>query len=270
MDGTIQVPGIGPIKKKTALATGAVLGVLLVIMIVRRKNAASSGPAPASPATAQQTDPAGNTGTIDPATGYVQGSAEDQAALAGAQSAAQPYDTTGLGAGLGGYYYGPGGATQTSANPPGPGNFADNAEWSQYALAYLTGTLNADAGTAGAALGAYLAGQDITPAQQTIVEEAEAVAGQPPQAGPGGYPPRIRLVAATKPPKPAEVTVPNVAGKTSAAADAELKKAGLKESGTPHGTIAGHTWVVRTQTPKAGSKVTKGTTVHLTFESRKG
>lgn len=273
MDGTISVPGIGPIKKKTAAATAAVLAVIGIIMIVRRKNAASttaSTTADAGTAAAQQTDPAGNTGIIDPATGYVQGSAEDTAALA-AQQSGGAYDTSGLGAGgLGGYYYGSDGSTQTSANPPGPGNFADNAEWSQYALAYMTGTLNADAGTAGAALGAFLAGQDVTPAQQTVIEEAIAVAGDPPQAGPGGYPPRIKLVATQPAPKPAAtVAVPNVTGKTAAAADAALKAAGLKASGSPGAKVAGHTWVVRVQSPKAGSKASKGTTVHLTFESKK-
>jgi hypothetical protein len=186
MDGTVKVPGIGPVGKRTLALTGAGAAALLLVLIVRRKNAAPAAPA-AGPA-----DPAGSAGTVDPATGYAYGSAEDQAALA-AQGTAAPYDTSGLGTGLGGYYYGLGGSTQ--AVPPGPGNFADNAEWSQYALAYMTGTLNADPSAAGAALGAYLGGQPVTSGQRVLVEEAIAVAGHPPQAGPGGYPPGIRLQA---------------------------------------------------------------------------
>lgn len=70
-----------------------------------------------SSAAAQQTDPAGNTGTIDPSTGYVYGSPEDVASLASAGNT----DSSGGGGDSSG---GSGGGTSTgggtTATPPSP------------------------------------------------------------------------------------------------------------------------------------------------------
>lgn len=259
LDGTVKVPGIGPVSKKTALSAGAVVAVLAVILVARRKNAASSSTAPATSTAAagQQTDPAGNVGVLDPQTGYVQGSAEDTAALAAAQGGYSPYDTSQLGGGLGGYYYGPGGSVQ--ATPPGPGNFADNAEWAQYAESYLTGTLQANPAAVSPAIGAYLAGTDVTDAQRDIIEQAIAIADKPPQAGPGGYPPAIRLGGA------AQVTVPDVDGLDVAQASQVLKSAGLRPKGPR--AVAGQTHVVTGTTPKAGSKVSSGAAVTIDYRT---
>src|SRR5215469_6758719 len=197
MADTVKVPGVGPVGKKTVVFTAVGVGVIGIIFVIRRRNASSSAPSTGSTAAGTSTDPAGNVGTIDPATGYVYGSAEDQQALAG--SGAGAYNTSGLGSGgLGGYYYGPGGSTPQT--PPGPGNFADNAEWAQYAENYMIGTLNADAATVGNALGKYITGQPVDSTMQGIIEEAIAIAGMPPTAGPGGYPPSIRLQSSHHPP----------------------------------------------------------------------
>jgi hypothetical protein len=71
-----------------------------------------------------------------------------------------------------------------------------NAQWTQAALTQLqqNGT---DAGTAAAALGAYIAGAAVTPAQQTIIQEALAIEGYPPQSGANGYPPSINVQGTT-------------------------------------------------------------------------
>lgn len=194
MEGTVKLPGIGPVKKKTA-AYGSLSAVVLVLAIYwyRARKASSSKAATGATGTAgTSTDPAGNVGTIDPATGYVYGSAEDTAALASAGTGTA-YNTSGLGSGgLSGYYYPPGGSTQATA--PGPGNFADNAEWAQYVESYMISNLNADAATVGNAIGKYLTGQPVDPTQQNIIQEAIAVGDKPPQAGTGGYPPSIKTI----------------------------------------------------------------------------
>lgn len=201
LEGTVKVPGIGPVKKQKAVYGGlGAVAFVLAIWWYRQRKASSAKTTSATGGT--QTDPAGNVGVIDPATGYVQGSAEDTAALASLQGTGTAYDTgqLGGGSGLSGYYYGAGGSTQPV--PPGPGNFADNAEWAQYAGNYLISTLGGDPGAVGTALGLYINSQAIDPAQQNIVHEAIAFAGAPPQAGPGGDPPGIKTTTSGKPPPP--------------------------------------------------------------------
>lgn len=196
LEGTVKLPGIGPVKKKSALyGTIGVVAFVAVTYYVRARKATT---APSSAGSAGSvTDPAGNTcSAVNPATGYCPGTAEDQAASAGTAAAGAPFDTSGLGGGgggLSGYYYGPGGAVQ--ATPPGPQNFADNAEWAQYVEAYLTTSLGGDPATVGNAIGKYLTGQPVTSDQVAIITEAIAYGGQPPQSGPGGDPPAINTAA---------------------------------------------------------------------------
>lgn len=199
LEGTVKLPGFGPVKKKTAAYAGAG-GVFLVLAVWwyrQRKAAQSASSAASSGAAGMVTDPAGNTcSAINPATGYCPGTVEDQQAMGGAAALGGPYDTSGLGGGgLSGYYYGSGGAT--AVTPPGPGNFADNAEWAQYVESYMIGTLNGDPAATGNAIGKYLTGQPVTADQQNIIQEAIAYGGQPPAAGAGGYPPSIKTATGT-------------------------------------------------------------------------
>jgi hypothetical protein len=168
--GTISIPGVGK------LPTWAVLGGvgIVLVLIIRSRSKAS-----AAAAAGTATDPAGNVGVIDPATGYVQGSPQDQAALA-ASAAAGTADTSGTSGGSVG--------TQVTNGPP----FTSNAAWSQYAISVLQGN-GYDPGILSAELGAYLNGQAITPAQQSDINAAVAVAGYPPVAGPNGKPPAINV-----------------------------------------------------------------------------
>lgn len=84
------------------------------------------------------------------------------------------------------YGYGP-----TSPNPfgysPTP---TTNAQWGQDAEAAM-GSSGSDA--IAAAIAKYLGGSPVTEQQALIIQEAEAVAGPPPQASPTGYPPKIRV-----------------------------------------------------------------------------
>lgn len=196
MDGTIKLPVFGKVKKAYAGAGAAVLLVLAILWYRNRHASSAAAPAQAG----QQTDPAGNVGTIDPATGYVYGSPQDQAALAA--SAGTSADLSGGGGGGGsdiiGYdsngnpVYGTSTSDQVSSGPP----FSSNAAWSQYAISALEGN-GYDAASVTSDLGAYLAGSQVTAAQKDVIDAAIAVAGYPPVSGPNGYPPSINLTGST-------------------------------------------------------------------------
>src|ERR1700726_1999901 len=111
MEGTVKLPGVGPVKKKTAMILGIGAPVLvLAIYWYRARKASQTAAAPAAAAgTGTVTDPAGNTcATLNPTTGYCPGTAEDQSALASMSGMNAPYNTSALGGGLSGYYYGQG------------------------------------------------------------------------------------------------------------------------------------------------------------------
>lgn len=135
-----------------------------------RKNAQAAAPGGAAN---QQTDPAGNIGTIDPATGYVYGTPEDTAALAA--------NNAGTG----------GGSTTPSGSGTGSigGQYQDDAAWGRAAINYLVG-IGIDPTTANEAIQQFLAGQSLTTQQQADVNEAIQALGAPPQPpGPTGTPP---------------------------------------------------------------------------------
>jgi hypothetical protein len=115
----------------------------------------------ATTSTAVQTDPAGNTGTIDPGTGYVYGTSEDQAALAADNSGS---------AGTG---------SASSSSTSGAQGYADNNSWGIAAVNYLAG-LGIDATTANQAVQLYLSSQPLTTAQQGDVNLAIQALGPPP------------------------------------------------------------------------------------------
>lgn len=167
--GHLNIPGIG--KLPTWAVLGGVAAVL--VLILRHRSSSSSAAAGTS------TDPAGNVGVIDPATGYVYGSPEDTAGLATSAAVSTPSGSGGSGGSVG---------DQVSNGPP----FTSNAAWSQYAVSVLEGN-GYDAGTVTAALGLYLNGQPVTTAQQGDINAAIAVANYPPVAGPNGQPPGINV-----------------------------------------------------------------------------
>lgn len=135
------------------------LGVWLVIAVgiwyyMQRKQAASTGTG-----ANQQTDPAGNVGSIDPSTGYVYGTPEDQAALASQNSTS---------------------SGSSGAAPTGPtGGYADNNAWGSAAINYLVG-IGIDPTTANQAVQQYLSSQNLTPSQQGDVNLAIQALGPPP------------------------------------------------------------------------------------------
>lgn len=188
MADEIKLPGGLHVKKEVAIGGGILLTA--VVIYFYRKNKAQQAAAAAAAQTAANTTTAGQTGTtIDPQTGYPYGSPEDQAALAAMSYGQLPTYGSGPGGNYGPYY-----------NPPGPGGgggFTTNAQWAQ-AAEQLMGSNGADA--TAAALGKYLTGQPVTSDQQTLIQEAIAVEGYPPVAGPNGFPPSINLTAGGPPP----------------------------------------------------------------------
>lgn len=179
MSGKINIPLIGKVPKVAAFGGVAVV-IVLIVLKVRSNSAASTAAAAAAPAASGvQTDPAGNVGVIDPATGYVYGSTQDVAALQ-TSAASQATDTSG---GSGGTV-----SSQVSNGPP----FTSNAAWSQYAISILGAGYGSGGDLAGE-LGLYLAGASVTAAQEDDINAAIGVAGPVPVAGPNGYPPAINV-----------------------------------------------------------------------------
>jgi hypothetical protein len=133
-------------------------GAVAIYYFYSRQQSSSSS----SQAANQQTDPAGNIGTIDPATGYVYGTPEDTAALAANNAGTS---STGTSAG-------------TNATT-GAQTYADNDAWGSAAVNYLVG-IGIDATTANQAIQNYLSSQTLTTAQQGDVNLAIQAIGSPP------------------------------------------------------------------------------------------
>lgn len=193
MGGEVKVPLVGQVSKKTALYVGGGIVAVAAILVYRKRKAATA----AANAGVSSAD-------IDPATGFPYGSAEDQAALA-----AQGGSITAVG--------GPGGGTAGTSTPSIPGTgFRTNAEWSQAVISYMVSSgVVTDPGPVGQALGLYLNGRPAGDFRQ-LIEQAIAIEGLPPVAGPNGFPPAINdtpAPATTPPttPTPQTPTIPATA-----------------------------------------------------------
>jgi hypothetical protein len=324
MADTLNLPGLGPVKKTWAIGGAAVVAGILAVAYYRHR--ANAGTAAAAAAAAQP-DP----NAIDPATGLTYGEEAAGIQAGDLAGAGTPYGDT---SGIVGY--------DAQGNPiyadqvgygPSP-SFTSNGAWSQAAQQYLVSATGADAGTVAAALGAYINGQTLSSAQASVVQQAIAFFGQPPDQGSDGYPPALRLagppganvavpgvvgqaassadakikaaglvpiadpgqkptdkVTSTTPKAgthvqhgsqvlvtaaPAagahagEVQVPKVTGRTADQAKAALEHAGLKAAGIPAGRLAGHTYIVTAESPRAGTWIKKESTVKLTVTVKKG
>lgn len=179
-EGGIKVPGIGHLSKKEMYIGGTAAG-LVVIFALYRSREKSKAAAAAAAAAATTTDSTDGSGTqIDPTTGLPAGSPEDVAELE--QESEYANDTD--------YGYSSGGYDNTGSTDQTE-QFTSNAAWSQAAQEYITNYSGGDAATVSSALGAYITGSYVTPAQQNIIEQAIAFDGAPPQSGVNGYPPSI-------------------------------------------------------------------------------
>ena len=117
---------VGPLP----LGAWLLIGGGIYLYLRHQQQSSQTGPggtaAAGTTATGYGTDPAGNTGYIDPSTGYVYGSAEDVAALqsqglVGANQYSTPGGTSGTGASGSSDTSGTGGGTTTTAPGTGTG-----------------------------------------------------------------------------------------------------------------------------------------------------
>lgn len=213
---------------------------------------------------------AGSATSIDPVTGlaYSQDSATDPITGLGYLAEAEQYGSV-QAAESSVSAYGQSTATGSGipVNPASPQSggspntvvggtvYTSNAAWATAVQAGLT-DVGYDGPTVAAALGLYTTGQPMTAAQGKIINTAIAEFGNAPIGN-------LQIILAP-PQKPGAVMipVPNVVGEAQADAYRAISAAGLKPSGTKD--VPGKTLTVETQSPKADTKVTKGTTVKLT------
>lgn len=160
-----------------------IVGVGGAYWYLKKKQAASSS----SGTTGQQTDSAGNVGVIDPDTGYVEGSVQDDAALAAMNN-------------------GPGATSTGSSGSTTAGQYATNEDWARAAINYLVG-IGVDPTSANAAITQFIGSQTLTSEQQGEVNLAIQALGAPPNpptpgGSPGGIvtPPSGGTTYATNPP----------------------------------------------------------------------
>jgi Fibronectin type III domain len=197
LDGTIDIFG-QHVKKKTAAIAGLGIGGLAGIFWWRNRQSAAAAAATTS------SDTSSTAGTIDPETGDVAGSPQDEIDLAALQQeqSADEVDSASEITGDGniiGYddegnpIYGAGGTTPTPVTTTG---YTTNAQWGTAAEAAL-GSNGTDA--IAAAIAKYLNGQPITTDQATTVQEAQALVGSPPVAGTNGNPPGYVTTGGTSP-----------------------------------------------------------------------
>jgi hypothetical protein len=250
LEGTMKTP-FGEVKKSTAALVGGVvvIGGVLYWRHTQQVNAANAAATAAAANSAANQTGVDNT-QIDPATGFPYGSAEDEQALASQQ---------GIGYTPWGYGGGGTGTTGTTGGPP----FTSNAQWASYAESVM-GSTGTDA--TAAALGHYLAGfNPITPDEQTLIDEAIAIAGPVPVPGTDGYPPSIHL--GTGGTTGGNVNVPNVIGQETDAGVRAITAAGLVAKHPPLQPGKGST--ITGESPAAGSQVASGSTVNLTIKEKK-
>ena len=253
LEGDIKVPLLGDVPKKTAvLVTVGAAGLGVVVYLRARSAAQSAASAGSTDATATpDTSDTGDSGYygdsgIDPDTGVPYA---DESGYGGDMTGDSGYDAAG---------YPIGSAADLAWQQEQNTGISTNEQWLEQAI---SGAVPGSPDTIQAALSGVLGGLTVTTAQRNLFLEAVGILGQPPQ----GYPQPIKTSDTPgQPGTPAtqEVTVPNVVGQPQEAAFAILSAAGLHAAGTP--VIHGKVLTVESQSPVAGKKVKRGSTVTLT------
>jgi hypothetical protein len=181
---------IGGVKKEYAYAGGAIAAVLIVVVYMRTKSTAA-----ATTAATTVTDPAGNVcAALSPTSGYCLGSPEDLSYNGMGANLVGQNSSSYVGGQVIGYdQYGNPIYSSSSSATGVPGEYTNNAQWTQAALASMQqADPNTDSGTITAALGVYINGDPATSDQQSLIQQAIALQGFPPIGGNGGYPPSIK------------------------------------------------------------------------------
>lgn len=253
MASTVKLPLLGTQKKGTVIGI-SIGGVTVAGYLIYREQKKSKAAAAASASAATA------------ASGYGYG------ASSGYGYGAYPGGYYGYGEpGIGPYGYGASGgfnAGYYGYGVPLQGSVANttNAQWAQAAINQLTSE-GYDAQTVSAALGAYLAGQAVTSAQQTIIQAAIGIEGYPPQSPPpltvqgtgGGGTGGGQTGTGTS--GTGTVKVPNAVGMSAQNGIAAMKAVGLVGHTATRNPLS--TYKINSQTPGAGSMVAPGSTVDL-------
>lgn len=245
---TVTIPGTKKkIPKTWAYVAAGVVGVLGIVWYRGRSGSASAGDGTA-------TDPGTDAGAADTSGEAFGGGTGDFGAGLQGGGGIIGYDSNGN------PIYGNTTGNQVSNGPP----FTSNGAWSQYAVSVLT-TLDQTALTN--ALGAYIGGQPVTPAQRTLIDDAISVAGKPPETGANGFPPSINVGGSSS--GTGTVVVPRLTGGPLGNARDTLKAEGLIVATSP-AQKDGISYKVTRQTPQAGKRVAAGSTVHLNITATGG
>lgn len=183
MADDVTIPGTGSKVPKWAAYGGVAVVGVLVIMYYRNKQATAA--TAAAPTVASQYPPDGTTGnpadpySTDPATGQTYGN--EIAGSGGTFGAFTGTSSDGTGTVTQPY--------QTAGGPP----FSNNSAWADWVIQELEAQQpGIDVATLTDAIGLYLNGQPMSAAERAYVFDAIAIAGDPPVAGPAGYPPKLQ------------------------------------------------------------------------------
>jgi len=244
----IKLPLIGEVSKKEALIGGGALAVILGIAYFRHRSAANA-------ASSADTTTSPDTSGLD--SGYSQDyPASDYG------GAYYPPSGTGNIIGTDQYgdpIYGVGGGSTTGSTGT---TYSTNESWASAAENDLA-AMNVSQSAAATAISRILGGLSVTKQQEDLFMEAVGLIGPPP----GGYPQPIKLTDTAQHPGASKVSVPNVVGRDVEQASNTLHSAGLKVIG-PKG-VPGILHIVTAESPKAGTMVSAGSTVTLSYKSEK-
>jgi hypothetical protein len=273
LEGDIKVPGGGKVPKKAAAAGLLIVGTLIGVYYYKKRKSPGTAAAAAAATTTDQFPP---DGTFDnPQDPYSTDSATGQTYGNEAVGSGGTFGAFGTGSSLS-----QGGGGGTTASGTGGPPFSDNAAWSNWVIPQLQAVNpNTDTGALTDAIGLYLHGQPVSPAQKTLIFDATAIGGDPPVAGPNGYPPKVMLNGSSTGPVPpgppagggggkpppravARVTVPVTFGERAETAMHKIQSAGFTVSTSP-ARDPGHTYVSTGSKPEGGTKAAKGSHVTL-------
>lgn len=271
-------------KTQLYIVVGGGLAIGVVAEVLHHKKTGSwspfaSGTASSSNSGATGTDPVtglpfSQDDTTDPITGQTYlAEAQQYGSVAAAEAAVSAWgQSTATGSGIPVNPASP--ASSGSINTPvGSSVYTSNAAWAQAATAGLT-DVGYPATDVSSALGAYLTQTPLTPAQATLVKTAIAEYGPAPIGNlqviliPNATPSTTPPPAPAPTPQAAQVNVPNVVGLEAVQAQPIISSVGLKSTltGPAFKTGTSQVRIITAQSPKAGAKAAKGSTVTLTYK----
>jgi hypothetical protein len=255
-EGDVNLPGLGKIDKKYAIAGTLVAVGLGVIVYIRSRNAASTAAAADTAAAGGSTpDDGTDESGIDPATGipYAEEDSGDYGDDGGGDYAEDDTDLDAAG-------YPIGSAQDLAYEEEQSTGIETNDEWLEAAI---SGDVPGTASAIQAACAAVLAGLTVTTAQKDLFLEAVGILGQPPQ----GYPTPIKTsdTASQSSSSSGNVSVPHTEGGTAGEAHDLIVAVGL----VPKAATASQkpSDIVTGTSPSAGTSVASGSKVTITAKA---